>query len=58
MLLVELLEQVIVHLHGGHVLVLLHVHVGNVEPDVGEVGRRLAHLGEDHAGLSDVAGIE
>ena len=45
--LVELLQAVFVHLDGGDVLVLLHVHVGDVEPDVAEVGGGLAHLCED-----------
>ena len=41
---VELFETIFVHLNGGHVLVLLHVDVGNVQPDVGEIRRRFADL--------------
>ena len=43
------------HLHGSHILLLLHVDVGNVEPDVAEVGRGLAHLGKHVTRLVDAA---
>ena len=45
--LVELLQTVFVHLNGSDVLVLLDVHVGDIEPDIAEVSGGLADLGED-----------
>ena len=41
----ELFDAVLVHLYGGDVLPLLHVDVGNVEPHVHEISRRLTNLG-------------
>lgn len=43
------------HLHGADVLLLLHVDVRQVEPDVADVGRGLPHLGEHVPSLSEVA---
>lgn len=40
----ELLDAVFVHLNGGDVLLLLDVHVCDVEPHVAEVSGRLANL--------------
>ena len=43
------------HLYGGHILFLLYIDMGNVEPDVTEVGRGLTHLGKHITCLIDVA---
>ena len=51
----ELLEAILVHLNGGHHLLLFHVNVGDVEPHVAEVGRGFTDLREDVTGFGDVA---
>ena len=43
------------HLHGADVLLLLHVDVSQVEPDVADVGGGLPHLGEHVSRLPEVA---
>ena len=50
----ELLEAIFVHLDGGDHLLLLHVNVGDVEPNVAEIRRRLANLGENVPSLGNV----
>ena len=41
------------HLYGTDVLLLLHVDVGQVEPDVRHVGSGLPHLGKHISGLPE-----
>lgn len=43
------------HLHRTDVLLLLHVDVCQVKPDVADLCRRLSHLGEDVPGLTEIA---
>ena len=43
------------HLYGGHVLTLLHVDMGNVEPHITKISRGFTHLGEDVASLINTA---
>ena len=52
--LAELLEAVLIHLDSGDILMLLDVHVSNIEPNVGKFGGRLPNFGEDHSSLSYV----
>ena len=54
----ELLEAIFVHLNGGDHLFLLHIDVGDVEPNVAEISRRLANLGEDVASLRHVSFVK
>lgn len=42
------------HLHGADVLLLLHVDVSQVQPDVADVRRGLPHLGKHVPSLSEV----
>ena len=39
------------HLNGSDILLLFNIDMRDVQPDVTEVGRRLAHLGKDVASL-------
>jgi hypothetical protein len=50
----ELTRTILVHLNGANVLALFYIDVRNVEPDVREVGRGLAHLRKNVARLVEI----
>lgn len=51
----ELLQTILVHLNAAHVLLLLHIDVRNVQPDIAKVRGRLSNLSENIPSLVDAA---
>ena len=45
-MIVEFFKTIFVHLDGGHVLMLLHVNMSDVQPNLAEVSRSFSDLRE------------